>query len=124
VHARSIEQQLPDQSVSLADLSMDYTTQKLGVWHVTADHGQMPSDRASLQLYGDVRVTGSAERAGGKAVIVTDKLSYDTRANVVQTAEPVAIQFGPHQLHGRGLRVELNDGTLQLESNVNGRFTP
>ena len=45
-------------------------------------------------------------------------------ANVVQTASPVAIQFGTHQLHGRGLRVALNDGILRLESNVNGTFSP
>jgi LPS export ABC transporter protein LptC len=124
VHARSIEQQLADQSVLLSDLAMDYTTPRLGVWHVTAAHGHMPSDRESVQLFGDVRVTGAAERAGGNAIILTDKLNYDTKSNIVQTPEPVSIQFGPHQLHGRGLRVELNDGTLQLESNVNGRFTP
>jgi LPS export ABC transporter protein LptC len=122
VHARSIEQQLADQSVLLSDLNMDYTTPNLGVWHLTAAHGHMPSDRQSVQLFGDVRVTGSADRAGGKAIILTDKLNYDTQSNIVQTAEPVSIEFGPHLLHGRGLRAELNDGTLQLESNVNGRF--
>jgi LPS export ABC transporter protein LptC len=124
VHAESIEQRLKDQTVQMDNLAMDYTTPKLGVWHVTADHGEMPGDRTTLQLYGNVHVTGSADRAGGRAVIVTDKLFYDTKTNIVQTAEPVAIQFGPHRLNGRGLRAELNDGTLQLESNVNGRFTP
>ena len=124
VHAQSIEQQVADQSVKMNDLTMDYTTPKLGVWHVTADHGAMPGDRTMLQLFGNVHVSGSAQQAGGKAIIVTDKLNYDTKSNVVQTAEPVAIQFGPHRLNGHGLRAELNDGTLQLESNVNGRFTP
>ena len=85
----------------------------------------MPSDRTSLQLAGNVRVAGFAGAGGRHArSIVTDELDYDTRANVVQTASPVAIQFGTHQLHGRGLRVALNDGTLRLESNVNGTFTP
>jgi LPS export ABC transporter protein LptC len=71
-----------------------------------------------------VRVTGSGPAAAGQAVILTDQLAYDTRANVIQTAEPVAIHFGAHELRGRGMRVLLNDGTLRLESNVNGRFTP
>jgi LPS export ABC transporter protein LptC len=124
VRARAIEQQLADDSVKLAGLELDYTTQRTGVWHVTADRGRMPPDRGSLLLAGNVRVTGSGPAAAGQAVILTDQLAYDTRANVIQTAEPVAIHFGAHELRGRGMRVVLNDGTLRLESNVNGRFTP
>lgn len=124
VRAQSIEQQLSDQSVHLQHLVLDYTTLREGAWHVTADRGRIPSNRGSLQLQGNVRVAGSPEPTGGRATIVTDTLDYDTRANVIQTASPVAIQFGTHELHGRGLRVALNDGTLRLESNVNGTFTP
>lgn len=124
VRARSIEQQLSDASVLLQHLELDYSTARQGAWHVTADRGRMPTDRTSLQLYGNVRVSGSPEATGGRATILTDELDYNTRANVIQTASPVAIQFGTHALHGRGLRVALNDGTLRLESNVNGTFTP
>jgi LPS export ABC transporter protein LptC len=124
VRAKSIEQQLADQSVHLAQLELDYTTQQQGEWHVTADRGRMPSDHESLQLEGNVLVVGAAERSKGKAVIHTDELTYDTRTNVVQTAAPVTVDFGPHQLRGRGLRVGLNQGTLRLESNVNGQFNP
>ncbi len=124
VRAQSIEQQLSDQSVQLQHLVLDYTTTRAGAWHVTADRGRIPSDRTSLQLNGNVRVAGSPEPTGGRATIVTDDLDYDTRANIVQTSSPVAIQFGTHELHGRGLRVALNDGVLRLESNVNGTFTP
>jgi LPS export ABC transporter protein LptC len=124
VRAKSIEQQLADQSVRLAQLELDYTTQKQGEWHVTADRGRMPSDHGSLQLEGNVLVVGAAERSEGKAVIRTDELAYDTRTNVVQTAAAVTVDFGPHQLRGRGMRVGLNQGTLRLESNVNGQFKP
>jgi LPS export ABC transporter protein LptC len=124
VRAKSIEQQLADQSVNLAQIELDYTTQKQGEWHVTADRGRMPSDRGSLQLQGNVRVVGSAERSEGKAIIRTDELAYDTRTNVVQTAAPVTLEFGPHELRGRGMHVGLNQGTLRLESNVNGQFKP
>mgnify|MGYP003546839774 FL=1 len=124
VRARSIEQQLADQSVHLAQLELDYTTQEQGEWHVTADRGRMPSDRGSLLLEGNVLVVGAAERSAGQAIIRTDELAYDTRTNVVQTAAPVTVDFGPHQLRGRGMRVGLNQGTLRLESNVNGQFIP
>ena len=60
----------------------------------------------------------------GSPVIVTDRLTYDTTADYIQTPEFVSIRFGNHVLGGRGLRANLNTGTLRLESNVNGRFTP
>jgi LPS export ABC transporter protein LptC len=124
VRARSIEQQLADQSVLLDSLELDYSTSQQGRWRVTAQTGRMPSDRGSLLLAGDVRVTGAATADRGEAVIRTDELAYDTRRNVVQTAAPVTIDFGPHELRGRGLRVGLNEGTLRLESNVHGQFKP
>ena len=124
VRASSIEQQLADQSVHLAQIELDYTTQKQGEWRVTADRGRMPSDRGSLLLEGNVLVVGAAERSAGQAIIRTDELAYDTRTNVVQTAAAVTVDIGPHQLRGRGMRVGLNQGTLRLESNVNGQFKP
>jgi LPS export ABC transporter protein LptC len=118
----SIEQRLADQSVLLSGLELDYQTADAGAWTVTAAQGRMPAAATALLLSGDVLVTGHDAR--GEAVIRTDQLSYDTVTSVIQTAEPVSVQFGRHSLHGRGLRVVLNDGTLRLESNVNGRFVP
>lgn len=124
VRAREIEQQLADESVVLQHLELDYTTARAGAWHATADRGRMTSDRSSLLLDGNVRVAGSPEASGGRALIVTDELTYDTRSSVIQTSAPVSVQFGTHHLDGRGLRVALNDGTLRLESSVHGTFTP
>jgi LPS export ABC transporter protein LptC len=122
VRARTIEQALSDDSVQLADLALDYHTKDFGSWHVTALAGHMPPDRKSIELTGDVTITGAEER--GKALIRTDRLSYDIDGGIVQTADPVAVRFGPHVLNARGLHAELNAGTLRLESDVNGRFAP
>lgn len=122
VRAQSIEQQLADQSVLLSDIALDYRTESAGTWTLTADTGRMPPDRGSLLLSGDVEVKGTEAR--GAAVIRTEHLSYDTTTGIVQTADPVTVRFGTHELAGRGLRVVLNDGTLRLESNVHGRFNP
>ena len=122
LRSRSIEQQPRDQSVLLEDLELDYRSADAGAWRVTAERGRMPPDHGSLLLSGDVIVTGTEAR--GTAVIRTDRLSYDSTSGLVQTAEPVAIRFGPHELNARGLRMLLNEGTLRLESNVHGRFNP
>jgi LPS export ABC transporter protein LptC len=122
VRAKTAVQQLSDQTVHLDTVQVDYTAQQTGPWRVTADHGQMAADRTTMMLAGDVHVTGT--EAGGATVIDTDELTYDTQANFVQTAAPVTVRFGVHELRGRGLRADLNAGTLKLESNVNGRFNP
>lgn len=122
VRAVSIEQRLADQSVLLSVLALDYRTESSGTWTVTAETGRMPADQRSLQLSGNVEVRGTEAR--GAAVIRTERLAYDTRSGVIHTTDPVTVQFGAHELAGRGLRAVLNDGTLRLESNVHGRFNP
>jgi LPS export ABC transporter protein LptC len=122
VRAETIEQQLVDQSVDLSNLDLDYRTKDFGVWHVTALSGHMPADRQSIELSGSVKITG--EQSGKDATIQTERVSYDIDRAIVQTHDPVTVQFGAHQLKARGLHAELNAGTLQLESNVNGRFVP
>lgn len=122
LRAETIEQRLADQNVYLSDLSVDYNTANVGNWTVTADRGRLLPDASSLRLSGNVVVRGKETR--GTAVIRTDELTYDTKANVVQTAEPVDVEFGPHTLRARGLRAALNEGTMRLESNINGQFKP
>lgn len=122
LRAELIEQRLVDQNVLLSDLSVDYNTADSGNWTVTADRGRLLPDASSLRLSGDVVIRGTEAR--GSAVIRTDELTYDTKTSLVQTAEPVAVEFGPHTLQARGLRVALNDGTMRLESNVHGQFKP
>lgn len=122
LRAARAEQQISDQSVLMTDLAADYNTADAGSWTLTAQRGRLLADATTLRLSGDVVIRG--EEARGTAVIRTDELVYDTNTSVVQTAEHVTLQFGPHRLEGRGLRAALKGGTLRLESNVHGRFTP
>jgi LPS export ABC transporter protein LptC len=119
IKARLIEQLRGDDSIAMHDLAIDYATEGAGPWTMTAQRGHMPADRNSVLLSGDVTLRG---RDG--AVVRTDQLNYDTVANLVSTAEPVTIEFGPHRLAARGLRADLNAGNLQLESAINGVFNP
>jgi LPS export ABC transporter protein LptC len=122
LRAELIEQRLADQNVHLSNLAVDYNTADAGNWTVTANHGRLLPDASSLRLSGDVVIRGTEAR--GSAVIRTDALTYDTKTSLVQTAEPVTVQFGQHTLSSRGLRAALNEGTLRLESNVHGQFNP
>lgn len=119
IKARLIEQLRDDESIAMHDLAIDYASEGAGPWTMTAQRGRMPADRNSVLLSGDVTLRG---RDG--AVVRTDQLNYDTAANLVSTAEEVTIEFGPHRLAARGLRADLNAGSLQLESAINGLFNP
>lgn len=122
LHARTTEENLPDQSVDMSEIAFDYATDKYGDWHGTALKGHMTPDRKSILLSGDVVM--SSEQQLGLAVIRTQHLHYDIDTSVVTTADPVDVKLGKNALNARGLRADLNAQTLQLESNVNGRFTP
>ena len=121
-HARRVEQQLVDQSVLMEDMTLDYPTADHGTWHVVAPSGRMPADRESVELYGGVTISGAD--AHGDAVIRAERVHYLIDAAIVDTASPVTLTYGRHELRARGLEARLNDGTLRLESDVNGRFTP
>ena len=121
-HARRVEQQLVDQSVLLEDMTLDYPTADHGTWHVVAPAGRMPADRESVELYGGVTISGAD--AHGDAVIRAERVHYLIDAAIVDTTSPVTLTYGRHELRARGLEARLNDGTLRLESDVNGRFTP
>ena len=124
VRADTIEQQLADDSVLLARLEMDYTAGKTGVWHVTADRGRMPPNRESLLLAGNVHVTGEPAGATGRRCHIDRRTrlrhAHQCRADCRACRRAVRAA----RIIGRGMRVRLNDGTLRLESNVNGHFTP
>jgi LPS export ABC transporter protein LptC len=121
-HARTVEQQLADESVIMQDMTLDYPTRDHGTWHVSAPSGRMPADRKSVELYGGVTITGAD--SGGDATIRSERVNYAIDDAVVSTAAPVTLSYGRHELKARGFEAKLNAGTLRLESNVNGRFTP
>ena len=103
-------------------MTLDYPTADHGTWHVVAPSGRMPADRESVELYGGVTISGAD--AHGDAVIRAERVHYLIDAAIVDTASPVTLTYGRHELRARGLEARLNDGTLRLESDVNGRFTP
>ena len=41
-----------------------------------------------------------------------------------ETRAPVELTLGAHRVRALGMRADLKAGTLRLESDVNGRFTP
>lgn len=122
--ALEAEQDPEHDTVALQDVRMDYFALPNQGWRLTARRGEAPTSFRTVELSGDVVMTGRQRQPAGLAVIRTERLTLEPAARRAHTAEPVSLVFGPYALAATGLEADLNAGTLRLESGVNGRFIP
>jgi LPS export ABC transporter protein LptC len=94
------------------------------VWHLTSDRGQVRADGDDVQLSGNVQVTGPAPGSGEPLALTTSELRINTPTEFIETDAPVRLRWSGHELHASGLEADLKAGTLRLESDVNGHFSP
>lgn len=124
VAVRSAKEDPVLKVVDLDSVAVDYFPAADQRWHLTALRGQMAEDSRVVELEGDVRMTGARNSLPDPAIVRTERLTLDTSAQLARTDEPVTLGFGPYVLAARGMRADLKAETLQLESEVNGRFNP
>ncbi len=118
---RSAQQDSDTRLIQLHDINVEYQTQEDARWHLTADEGSMPTGANVLTLHGHVVMHALGGSAQG-AVIRTDTLSLDRASLVASTTNAATIEWSPHQLTARGLRIDLTRKTLELENAVHGTF--
>lgn len=93
-------------------------------WTLRADEGQLPGDTDELQLAGNVEVNAQLSRPGRPLIVHTDRLTYHTLEQTLDTNAQVRFAWGRQQLEGTGLKANVEAGTLTLESDVHGRIFP
>lgn len=110
--------------VRLADVTLDYHAPAGREWHLTATEARVPRAGRTVEFEGDVRMSGVPGDQTGAAELRTALMSFDTEAELAQTASPVELAFGRHLMQARGMRADLKAGNLTLEADVSGSFTP
>ena len=110
--------------VRLSDVAVDYHAPTGRVWHLTANQARVPPGGRTVEFEGDVRLAGQPGEDPVAAELHTARLQLDTVAEVADTRAPVELAFGAHRVRAHGMRADLKSGTLRLESEVSGRFTP
>lgn len=116
--------QLPDADrVQLTQVSMRVTS-GADQWTATADQGDIVRGSNRIELDGHVRVSAFLQSAGSPILIATDKLSFNSRADIVSTADPVTLIWSGQRVDARGLEADLKARRLQLESSVHATITP
>lgn len=110
--------------VTMHEVAVDYLAQEGRNWHLTSAEARVPRGAQAVDFVGNVRMSGRPGVPPGLAEMTTERLILDTARDHAETKEPVTLAFGRHVMHARGLQVDLKAGSLQLESEVHGLFTP
>jgi LPS export ABC transporter protein LptC len=111
-------------AVRLSDVALNYYAAGGQLWVLTANQARVPQGGRPVEFEGDVLLAGAASGRAGGAELRTTRMLLDTTAEKAQTAEPVQLTFGRHHIAARGMSADLKAGSLRLESDVHGLFTP
>jgi len=118
-------QQQPDQgTVDLEQVHLKFRDASNNVWNARAARGELTQDSGVVQLAGDVQINGILPGLNQPADMTTDRLSFDTNAQVAATRDPVTIVMTGRKLAAQGMVANLKERRVQLESEVHGSFLP
>jgi len=124
VAARSATENVVDSSIALDTVSVNYFALPGQRWRLTADGGSARPGLDTVELFGNVVMTGGRQSLPEPAVVRTERLTLDVRTEQAVTDAPVTLGFGPYSIASTGMRADLKAETLRLESKVNGLFVP
>jgi lipopolysaccharide export system protein LptC len=122
--AEQIQQQPNQGTVDMQVVKLGFKDDSGNLWTTHARHGELGQDTGIVELDGAVHVSGMVPGTHDTTDISSERLSFDTRAQIVTTREPVTILMGGRQLDATGLSASLKERRLQLESSVHGTFLP
>jgi LPS export ABC transporter protein LptC len=124
LNAKLIEQHPKNDSVQLQVVHMVLDDVNGNRWTVDAQRGDITSAGVNIDLSGNVHVSGVLPGTDQPADISSDRLSFDTRTDVVSSEDPVTLAWAGRQIHSVGILASLKDSHVQLESAVHGIFQP
>ena len=118
-------EEVPDEDLlQLNGVDVEYRPPDQVSWRISASMGQAPKDGSQLDLAGDVELRSEPEDGSEPLFIATQALRFVPDTSSVESDLPVQIRVGDWRLDATGLRTHLKDDTLELESDVHGKFFP
>lgn len=118
-------EELPDRELlELSGVEVDYRPADGQPWRISATRASAPKDGSELDLEGSVELRSEPGDGSEPVVIATDALRFVMDTSSAESDQPVRISVGDWRLDAVGLRTHLKGDTLQLESEVHGKFSP
>lgn len=122
--AERIVQEPSSQGVGLEVVDLEYASKDTQPWRLTAERGAIPEVGDRIELYGNVTIEETLFAGPAATVVTMPELEVDLRAHLATTDKSVRIERGRYVITATGLRADLKDQKLQLQSDVHGRFLP
>jgi LPS export ABC transporter protein LptC len=114
----------PPQSttVLLQQVRLGFKDTSGNQWHGRADAGELGQNTERVKLSGNVQISGTLPDSKDPVSIATQELTVDTKAETVETTEPVTLTWSGHPIRSKGLRADLKARVLHLESDVHATY--
>lgn len=92
-------------------------------WHLVSGEGRFDTDPDVLTLQGDVTMQRLSDNDESITITTTD-LQVETENNLVKTDKAITIKAPNWRLDAVGLQSAIDEGKLNLVSQVTGRYDP
>ena len=124
IWAGRAEERPAEERLLLSEVRVEYQPVADVPWRLTARSGEAPLDRSYLDLSEAVELAGEPRDGGARIVIRTQRLRLEPETFVATTEGPVSLFIDARRLEAVGMRADLKDDRLELESDVHGQFLP
>jgi LPS export ABC transporter protein LptC len=129
IQAASVTQLPRDGAIEAHDLTLHYDppgheTDPMRRWVLTASSAQLPEASQVVKLHGQVQVQGHVPQSSAPIRFQTEKLDYNLQTQELRNDTLFEFQWGGSQFSGRGLKANIKQGTMSVESDTNGKIVP
>ena len=93
-------------------------------WTLTASGATLPEASDIVKLAGRVQVRGRVPQSPAPISFRTEKLDYNLVSQELANDTAFELQWGGSQFTGRGLKANIKQGTVSVESDTNGKIVP
>lgn len=124
ISAARLDHYPDDDSKVLTQLDLYYYPGDTTSWEIKAEHGLITAGNRQIRLNGQVHLVHAASATRPRLTLDTDTLVIYPKEKQAQTDTRVMIRSGRDTIKARGMRVDLNNGQLELLADVQGHYVP
>lgn len=121
LRAQHIEQDLASNHINLAAVALDYRSDSGASWQLNAERGVLDNAGQRADFSGHVLIRPTSQ-PGSTTQLLTESLHVDMQGQTANTEDAVTLRMNEQQLTARGLKANLKEQALKLESQVHGVF--
>ena len=122
--AAQVQQQPGQETVTLQEVHFAFRDDSGNEWTARANEGELSQNTGMVKLSGAVHVNGILPGADEPADMSTEHLAFDTKAQLLTTADPVTLVMSGRKLDATGMKANLKESRVQLESAIHGTYLP